>query len=51
MREVLDVAIRKLAADDDAASTKTYGRTMASLRMVAQERWAGGGAIDVGRTG
>jgi predicted ArsR family transcriptional regulator len=47
MREVLDATIRKLAAGDGAAWAETYGRTTASLRTVAQEVWAGGGAMDV----
>jgi predicted ArsR family transcriptional regulator len=47
MREVLDATIRKLAADDGAAWAETYGRTTASLRTVAQELWAGGGAMVV----
>jgi hypothetical protein len=47
VREVLDATIRKLAADDGAAWGQIYGRTMASLRTVAQELWAGGGAMDV----
>jgi len=46
-REVLDATIRKLAADDGAAWAKTYGRTTASLRTVAQDLWAGGGGMDV----
>jgi hypothetical protein len=46
MREVLDATIRKLAAGDGAAWAETYGRTTASLRTVAQELWAGGGAMD-----
>jgi predicted ArsR family transcriptional regulator len=47
MREVLDATIGKLAADDGAAWARTYGRTTASLRTVAQELWAGGAAMDV----
>jgi len=47
MREVLDATIRKLAAEDGAAWAETYGRTTASLRTVAQELWAGDGAMDV----
>jgi predicted ArsR family transcriptional regulator len=47
MREVLDATIRKLADSDGAAWAETYGRTTASLRTVAQELWAGGGAMDV----
>ena len=45
--EVLDTTIRKLAADDGAAWAETYGQTTASLRTVAQELWAGSGAMDV----
>jgi hypothetical protein len=45
--EVVDETIRKLAAEDGARWAATYGRTMASLRAVAQELWAGGGGMDV----
>jgi len=47
MREVLDATIRKLAVEDGAAWAEAYGRTTASLRNVAQELWAGGGALEV----
>jgi len=47
MREVLDATIRKLAAKDGAAWAEAYGRSTASLRKVAQEVWAGGGAQEV----
>jgi predicted ArsR family transcriptional regulator len=47
MREVLEATIRKLAATDGAAWAETYGRSTASLRKVAQQVWAGGGAQEV----
>ena len=47
MREVLDATIRKLAAADGAGWAETYGQTTASLRTIAEELWAGGGALDV----
>ena len=33
--------------DGGSPAAETYGRTRASLRTVAQELWAGGGALDV----
>jgi predicted ArsR family transcriptional regulator len=47
MLEVLDTTIRKLAAEDGAAWAKAFGRTTASMRQVAEDVWAGGGAMDV----
>jgi len=47
MHEVLDTTIRRIAAEDGAAWAKTFGRTTASMRRVAEEVWAGGGALDV----
>ena len=46
-REVVDETIRKLAVEDGARWAKSYGRTTASLRKVAEEVWAGGGSLDV----
>jgi predicted ArsR family transcriptional regulator len=45
--EVVDEAIRKLAAEDGARWAATYGQTTASLRKVAQELWAGDGSMDI----
>jgi hypothetical protein len=45
-REVVDETIRKLAAEDGARWAGTYGKTTASLRMVTEELWAGGGSMD-----
>lgn len=47
MREILDATIEKLAVADGAAWAETYGRSTASLRTIAEELWAGGGAMDV----
>jgi hypothetical protein len=47
MLEVLGATIDRLAAEDGAAWAKTYGRTTASLRDVAEKVWARGGALDV----
>ena len=47
MHEVLDATIRKVAIDDGAAWAKRFGRTTASMRQVAEDVWAGGGAMDV----
>jgi predicted ArsR family transcriptional regulator len=46
-REVIDATIRKLAAEDGARWADGYGQSMASLRKVAQEVWAGGGSLEV----
>ena len=47
MHEVLDATIRRIATEDGAAWAKTFGRTTASMRQVAEEVWAGGGGMDV----
>src|SRR5262249_51991610 len=47
MLEVLDATISRLAAEDGAAWAATRGNSMESLRQVAVEVWAGGGALDV----
>lgn len=46
-REVVDETIRTLAAEDGGRWAETYGRTTSSLRKVAQDLWAGGGAMEV----
>jgi hypothetical protein len=46
-REVVDVTIGKLAAEDGARWAESYGATTSSLRRVAQEVWGGGGSLDV----
>jgi predicted ArsR family transcriptional regulator len=47
MLEVLDATISCLAAEDGAAWAAARGNSMESLRQVAVEVWAGGGALDV----
>jgi L-2-amino-thiazoline-4-carboxylic acid hydrolase len=47
MQDVVDETIRRLAAEDGARWAATFGQTMASLRTVAEELWAGGGGMDV----
>jgi predicted ArsR family transcriptional regulator len=47
MHEVLDATIRKVATGEGAAWAKSFGRTTASMRQVAEEVWAGGGGMDV----
>jgi predicted ArsR family transcriptional regulator len=47
MHEVLDATIRNVAAADGAAWAKTFGRTTTSMRQVAEDVWAGGGATNV----
>jgi predicted ArsR family transcriptional regulator len=46
-REVVDATIRKLATEDGARWADSYGQSIASLRKVAQEVWAGGGSLEV----
>jgi hypothetical protein len=46
-REVVDAAIRKLAAGDGARWAESYGQSTGSLRKVVQEVWAGGGSQEV----
>ena len=45
--EVIDATIRKLAAEDGERWAESYGQSIASLRKVAQEVWAGGGSLEV----
>src|SRR5215475_13259932 len=46
-REVIDTTIRNLAAEDGARWAESYGRSIRSLRKVAEEVWAGGGSLEV----
>jgi len=53
-RELVAATIRRLAAADGAKWAETYGNSLASLRSVAEDLWAGGGSLDidvVGETG
>jgi len=45
--EIVDETIRRLAAADGARWAASYGATTASMRKVAEDVWAGGGAMDV----
>lgn len=45
--EIVEETIRRLAAVDGAGWAARYGTTTASMRKVAEEVWAGGGAMDV----
>jgi L-2-amino-thiazoline-4-carboxylic acid hydrolase len=47
MHDVLDTTISRLAAEDGAAWAASHGQTIAGLRRVALEVWAGSGALDV----
>lgn len=47
MREVLDATIQRLAVEDGARWAQAHGRTTQSMRQVAQQVWAGGGAMQV----
>jgi len=51
MREVLDATIRRLAAEDGARWAESFGRGTASLRKLAEQVWASGGAQEVEVTG
>ena len=46
-REVLDATITRLAVADGTAWAASYGQTIAGLRRIALELWAGSGALDV----
>jgi hypothetical protein len=46
-RELVAATIRRLAIDDGAKWAETYGCSVASLRTVAEDVWAGGGSLDV----
>jgi hypothetical protein len=40
-RELVVATIRRLAVEDGARWAETYGRDLTSLKMVAEEVWAG----------
>ena len=46
-RELVAAIIRRLAIDDGAKWAETYGCSLASLRIVAEDLWAGGGSLDI----
>jgi hypothetical protein len=46
-RELVDLTIQRLAADDGARWAEIYGRSTGSLRRLAEELWAGGGSMDI----
>jgi len=46
-RELVVATIRRLAVEDGARWAETYGRDLTSLKMVAEEVWAGGGSRDI----
>ena len=46
-RELVDLTIRRLAADDGARWAEIYGQSTSSLRRLAEELWAGGGSLDI----
>jgi L-2-amino-thiazoline-4-carboxylic acid hydrolase-like protein len=45
--EILDATIRRLAVDDGQRWAETYGQGMEALKRVAEDVWAGGGAMDL----
>jgi len=46
-RELVIATIRRLAAEDGAKWGQTYGRSISSLRKVAEDVWAGAGSLDI----
>jgi hypothetical protein len=46
-RELVITTIRRLAAEDGARWADAHGRGLASLKMVVEQVWAGGGSLDV----
>jgi L-2-amino-thiazoline-4-carboxylic acid hydrolase-like protein len=46
-RELVDLTIQRLAADDGARWAEIYGQNTGSLRRLAEELWAGGGSMDI----
>jgi predicted nucleic-acid-binding Zn-ribbon protein len=45
--EILDATIRRLAVGDGQRWAETYGQSMEALKRVAEDVWAGGGAMDL----
>ena len=45
--EILDATIRRLAVDDGHRWAESYGQGMEALKRVAEDVWAGGGAMDL----
>jgi predicted ArsR family transcriptional regulator len=46
-RELVQATIRRLAAEDGARWADSFGRSLASLKTVAEKVWAGSGSLDV----
>ncbi len=46
-REILATTIRRLAAEDGERWAETFGTSVAGLRKVAEDVWAGGGSLEV----
>jgi hypothetical protein len=46
-RDIVDATIRQLAAEDGAGWAGTFGQSIASLRQLAEDLWAGGGSLDI----
>jgi hypothetical protein len=46
-RELVETAIRRLAAEDGAKWAATYGQGIAPLKRIVEELWAAGGGMDV----
>lgn len=46
-RDLVAATIRRLAVDDGAKWRETYGRSISSLKKVAENVWAGAGSLDV----
>jgi hypothetical protein len=46
-RELVITTIRRLATEDGARWADAHGRSLSSLKDVAEQVWAGGGSLDV----
>lgn len=46
-RDLVVTTIRRLAAEDGARWAETFGTSVAGLRKVAEDVWAGGGSLEV----
>ena len=45
--EILDATIQRLAVEDGKRWAESYGRSVTSLKRVAEDVWAGGGSLNL----
>ena len=45
--EILDATIQRLAVEDGERWAESYGRSVTSLKRVAEDVWAGGGSLNL----